>query len=96
MKTRYALVHGAEPEGWHLVSQNIGANHYDSVDAAIQMLTALGPELQRKLKLHTLAVIAVQCYDHGDAVGTVFDKSENPPLYRWWPVDIQKGTHARE
>lgn len=84
MKTRYALVHGTEPEVWHLVSQNTAANHYDSGNAAIEALNVLGPSLQRKLKLHTLAVIAVQCFDHGEAVGTVFAQSENPPLYRWW------------
>lgn len=75
MKTRYAITHVSKSPSMRglrvLTLANWGANHYDTREAAEAALEVLRPGLVAKVHLEGLEVRPVECYDHGDAVGTV-------------------------
>lgn len=84
MKTRFAITHVAAADGLRVLSRaNQGRNHFDTEQAGRDYLAAmLDPQTNRPGVLRsvfgphyltTMRVEAVECYDHGDAVGAVLD-----------------------
>jgi hypothetical protein len=74
MKTLYAITH-VGPNGLRrLTFANQGRRHYATAAEAEQVLEIFrGPlglrQVLTESEMKTLAVRAVQCYDHGDAIG---------------------------
>lgn len=78
MQTRYAITHIGKDGLRTLSLRNQGRHHYDTRSAAEKALEVFrGPNGLIKVltpeQVATLEVRAVQCYDHGDAVGIYFD-----------------------
>jgi hypothetical protein len=84
MKTRYAITN-INKDGLRILSfANQGRNHFDSREDAESWLSAMRGDM-RSLRVvlgeqvDTLRVDAVECYDHGDAVRTVFENQKERP-----------------
>lgn len=75
MKIMYAITHVSDDYGRHLTFANQGRNHYETRKKAETAMRLLKPSLREKVlgdKADTLKVLPIECYDHGDAVRSVF------------------------
>ncbi len=87
-RMRFAITHANKDNLRVLTFANQGRNHYDTREAAEASLAAFrGPQgLPRVLtpeQVASLEAIEVECYGHGDALGTVFGWAK---ACRWWTV----------
>ena len=71
MATRYAITHINKDGDRVLTFANQGRNHYDTMTEAQLALEMYAPSLDQKtgVNVETLAVVAIDCYDNGDAKG---------------------------
>jgi len=75
MKTLFAITHVKDGRRT-LTFANQGRNHYETAEAANTAMRDYEPDLRARMgdaAADSLQVRAVQCYDHGDAVGVWFD-----------------------
>jgi hypothetical protein len=75
MKTLFAITHVNKQGRRTLTFANQGRNHYATAEAANTAMRDYEPDLRARMgdAADSLQVRAVQCYDHGDAVGVWFD-----------------------
>lgn len=76
MKTMYAITHINGDGMRQLTFANQGRNHHETREGAEEALAnLLSANSADTLKMFndSLEVRAVECYDHGDAVGIYFD-----------------------